>query len=201
MDEHEWDRRYAAHDLLWGAEPNRFVAADLADLPPGRALDLGTGEGRNAIWLAGHGWRVTAVDFSAVGLARAEVLAGSQDVTVEWVLADLRSYQPAARAYDLVLVAYLHVLEAELSPLLRRAAAALAEGGTLYVVGHDRDNVTHGVGGPQDPGRLYTPELISAELAGLQVRRAERRLRPVQTEDGERDAIDTVVIAVRPGRS
>ena len=71
MEQAAWDERYAGPDLVWGAGPNRFVTEEVTPLPPGRALDLGTGEGRNAIWPAGRGWHVTAVDFSAVGLARA----------------------------------------------------------------------------------------------------------------------------------
>src|SRR2546430_7187246 len=66
MDAAEWDQRYAGTELVWSAEPNRFVAAELADLPPGRALDLAAGEGRNSVWLAERGWAVTAVDFSRV---------------------------------------------------------------------------------------------------------------------------------------
>ena len=66
-----WDQRYSGPDLVWGAGPNRFVTGEVTALAAGRAIDLGTGEGRNAIWLAERGWRVTAVDFSAAGLARA----------------------------------------------------------------------------------------------------------------------------------
>ena len=67
-----WDQRYSGPDLVWGAGPNRFVTGEVTALPAGRAIDLGTGEGRNAIWLAERGWQVTAVDFSAAGLAPVE---------------------------------------------------------------------------------------------------------------------------------
>src|ERR1022692_4898294 len=75
MKSEEWDKRYAGQELVWTAEPNRFVVAELKDLAPGRALDLGAGEGRNAVWLASAGWQVTAVDFSAVGLDKGRRLA------------------------------------------------------------------------------------------------------------------------------
>jgi len=166
VDEAAWDERYAGPDLVWGAGPNRFVTEELAALPPGRALDLGTGEGRNAIWLAGRGWRVTAVDFSAVGLARAAQLAKERGVTVAWEHADLTSYQPAPGGYDLVLIAYIHLPPASLAQVLRSAVAALAAGGTLLVIGHDRDNIAHGYGGPQDPDRLYTPGSLGHGRAG-----------------------------------
>jgi 2-polyprenyl-3-methyl-5-hydroxy-6-metoxy-1,4-benzoquinol methylase len=192
-----WDQRYSGPDLVWGEGPNRFVAEELAALPPGRAIDLGCGEGRNAIWLAECGWQVTAVDFSAAGLDRAARLAIERGVSVDWVRADLLDYQPAPGGYDLVLVAYLHLPSSALAGVFRAAAAAVAPGGTLFVVGHDRDNITRGHGGPQDPGRLYTPALVTAELNGLVIRRAEQVLRPVPTPEGERTAIDTLVRAER----
>jgi SAM-dependent methyltransferase len=194
----DWDQRYAVREFVWATGPNRFVAEELSGLPPGTALDLGAGEGRNAVWLAERGWRVTAVDFSAVGLDKAQELASGRRVTVEWVLADLRDYEPARGAYQLVLVTYLHLLPAERAVVLRRAARALTPQGTAFVVGHDRDNLTHGTGGPQDPAVLYTPQIIAAELPGLTVKRAGRVHRPVETGTGIQQAVDTLVIAVRP---
>src|SRR5579875_1878471 len=75
MDRAEWDARYAGEELLWRAEPNQFLVEEVAELPPGRALDVACGEGRNAIWLAEHGWNATGVDFSEVALAKARRLA------------------------------------------------------------------------------------------------------------------------------
>jgi SAM-dependent methyltransferase len=198
MDRQEWDERYAATELVWSAEANQFVAAELADLPPGRALDLGTGEGRNAIWLAARGWQVTAVDFSPAGLAKAAKLAEARGVSVQWVEADLRSYRPAPGEYGLALIAYIHFTAADFAALLAAAAAALAPGGTLLVVGHDVDNISHGYGGPQDPGILHRAEAIVSALPGLTVRRAGQARRTVSTPDGERTAIDTVVRLERP---
>jgi SAM-dependent methyltransferase len=193
-----WDERYSGPDLVWGAGPNRFLTAEAAALPVGRAVDLGTGEGRNAIWLAERGWQVTAVDFSAAGLARAARLAAERDVKADWVQADLLDYQPEPGGYDLVLIAYIHLPAITLARLFRAAAAAVAPDGTLLVIGHDRDNITRGHGGPPDPDRLYTPAAVTAELAGLTVRRAEQVTRPVTTPEGERTAIDTLVRAERP---
>jgi SAM-dependent methyltransferase len=197
MERADWDRRYGAAELVWTAAPNRFVVEELTGLAPGRALDLGAGEGRNAVWLAEQGWQVTAVDFSPVGLVKGRRLADARGVTVEWVTEDLRDYQPAPRAYDLVLVAYLQLRQAELAGVLHGARAALAPGGTLLVVGHDVVNLVEGVGGPQDPDVLYTPASIAAELSGLDIRRAGRVRRPVKTDAGLREAVDTLVRAVR----
>ena len=198
MDQRQWDELYASTELVWTAEANRFVVEELAGLPAGRALDLGAGEGRNAIWLAEHGWQVTAVDFSAVGLAKAAELAAGRGVTgIRWAEADLRGYQPGPAVYDLVLLAYIHLPPDEFGALLQMAASALAPGGTLLVVGHDVDNIAHGHGGPQDPRILHRVQDVVAALPGLTIQRAEQARRPVLTGDGERAAIDTVVRAQR----
>ncbi|MCW2947169.1 MAG: Methyltransferase type 11 [Actinoallomurus sp.] len=197
MERAEWDRRYETAELVWTASPNRFVVEEIAGMRPGRALDLAAGEGRNAVWLAELGWQVTAVDFSAVGLAKAGKLAESRGVSVDRATADVRDYRPEAAAYDLVLIVYLHLPAAELAGVLSRAATAVAPSGTLLVIGHDVTNMADGVGGPQIPDVLYTPESISAGLDGMEVRRAERVRRPVDTGTGRREAIDTLVRAVR----
>lgn len=200
MRQDEWDARYAAAELIWSRGPNRFVAQECAPLPAGDALDLAAGEGRNAIWLAGRGWRVTAVDFSRVALDKGRRLAAGAPCadTIDWVAADLCAYRPAAAGYDLALVCYLHLEAGEQTEVLRAAAAALRAGGVLVVVGHDRSNLTEGTGGPQDPAILHTAQETAAMLAGtgLRIARAERVRRPV-AGPGDRSAVDMLVRAVR----
>jgi len=198
MDSDAWNARYdAAPDLVWSREPNRFVVQELADLSPGRAIDLAAGEGRNALWLAGQGWQVTAVDFSEVAIGRGRRLADEHGLSVEWLVADLTEYQPPAGRFDLVLIAYLQLPGDEMAEVLRRAADALAPGGTLLLVGHDLANLEHGTGGPQDPRVLHTPEAVAAALPGLRIEQAATVRRPVPTDDGSVDALDTLVRAVR----
>lgn len=200
MDSQQWDERYSATEFVWATGPNQFVEAELAGLPPGRAIDLAAGEGRNTIWLAGRGWRVTAVDFSRVGLDKGRALGATRGVPgdrVDWVVADLCDYQPEPGGYDLVLIAYLQVGPKTRATVLGRAAAALAPGGTVFIVAHDLTNLSEGTGGPQDPEVLYTPEAVIAELPGLRILRAERVRRAVAREDGPATAIDTLVRAVR----
>ena len=194
----DWDRRYADSEFLWSAEPNRFVVQELSGLPPGQGLDLACGEGRNAVWLAERGWRVTAVDFSPVGLAKARRLADERKVSVDWLLADLLDYQPASDTFQLALIAYLQIPAEKRAAVLLKACSALASGGVILVVGHDLANLSEGVGGPQDPSVLYTPDDIAAELPGLSVQRAERVRRPVDVDGQLHDAIDTLVRASRP---
>jgi len=199
MSSADWDSRYAGRELLWTAKPNRFLVAEVSGLVPGRALDLACGEGRNAVWLAEQGWRVDGVDFSGVALAKAAQLAAARGVSVEWTQADLVGHEPEPRAYELVVVLYLQLPDAERRPVLRRAAAAVAPGGLLLVVAHDGSNLEHGWGGPQDPSVLYTAaDVVAAvEPEGLEIERADVVRRPVETPDGERTALDLLVRASR----
>jgi SAM-dependent methyltransferase len=195
----DWNARYARSGLLWTAEPNRRFASEVEDLKPGRALDLACGEGRNAVWLAERGWRTTGVDFSDVALEKAQQLAASRGVEVEWVLADVLEHEPEPRAFDLVAVLYLQLPHEELAEVLRSAVEALAPGGTLVVLGHDSTNLTDGYGGPSDASVLFTPEDVVGELGGLVVERAETVTRTVALEEGEATALDALVRARRPG--
>ena len=195
MRREDWDRRYAETSLLWSAEPNRFLVSEAAALAPGRALDVACGEGRNALWLAGLGWSVTAVDFSTVAVAKGLDRAARIGAEIDFVCADLLDYEPAAGAYDLVLVLYLQLPPDERRLVLFRATAALAPSGTFLLIGHDLTNLTDGVSGPSDPSVLYTPDDIVGELPGLEIEKAERVLRDVVEAD--RPAIDVLVRARR----
>jgi SAM-dependent methyltransferase len=190
----EWDRRYAEKQQ-WSAGPNPLVAELLSGLPAGEAVDLAAGEGRHAHWLAERGWRVTAVDFSAAGLARGQEQPGADRVT--WVTADVLRWTAADDSLDLVLVAYLHLPEPDVLALLTRAVGWLRPGGRLLVLGHDVANVTGGVGGPQDPAILHSVQRLAPVAALLDVDRLEQLPRP--TPDGT--ALDTLLWGRRPARA
>lgn len=192
MDATAWDERYAASPLVWSAGPNRFVARDLADLPPGTALDLACGEGRNSRWLASRGWRVTALDFSPVAVEKGRRLAAQDGAPgeVDWVVGDVLTHS-LPTDLDLVVVAYLQLPEAERRTVLQRAWAALATGGTLHLVAHDSSNLAEGTGGPRDPRVLFTAADVLADLeavgASVEVVRAGRVERQVTAGDGHGD--------------
>ncbi len=180
MDAAAWDERYAATELVWSAGPNQFVESELSALPPGRALDLACGEGRNARWLAEHGWRVTALDWSSVAIGKGRQV----EDRVDWQVGDALT-APLPTDLDLVVLAYFQVAPEARRTAVRRSFDALAPGGVLFVIAHDSTNLSEGTGGPQEPSVLYTAEDVLEDLAGvdLEVVRAERVARAVASPE------------------
>lgn len=138
--ERRWSRALREHgDRLALRPPNAHLSAEVADLPPGRALDAGCGHGSDTLWLAARGWRVTAVDFAATALAHARSSAEAMgpDIAerIDWVEADLATWTPPRDAYDLVACLYVHVA-GPVEEMVRRMAWGVAPGGTLFLVGH-----------------------------------------------------------------
>ena len=204
MDAAEWNARYAATDLVWGAAPNTVVVEHVTSLHRGRALDLACGEGRNAIWLATRGWAVTAIDWSQVAIDKARTVASRAPRAVrerlEWVRGDVTTRyagKEGDEGYDLVLLVYLHLPPAERRTVLHNAIAALADGGVLLILGHHSRNIADGVGGPQDPTVLFTPDDVVRDITDitdtLEILEAGERIRP--TESG--DAIDALIVAAK----
>jgi len=199
MDAEAWDERYRIADRLWSSTPNIFVADRLADHEPGVGLDLASGEGRNAIWLAERGWDMTAVDFSSVALDRGRAISDR----VHFVEADVLSWQPdrtstaRTRAFDLVLIAYLQIEAEPLSELVGRAIGWLDEGGELFMVGHDISNLDEGVGGPQVAELLWDFDLMLEWLGDLRLIEGGVFPRPVEVDGDVRHALDTLVRARR----
>jgi len=187
----DWDQRYAERQQ-WSSEPNTLIAELLAGLPPGDAVDLAAGEGRHAVWLAARGWRVTAVDFSTVGLDRGRAQPGAERVT--WTAADVTTWTAPEESLDLVLVAYLHLAEDDMLAVLARAVGWLRAGGRLLVLGHDVANLSAGVGGPQEPAVLHSVERL-APVAGLL---AVDRLEQVRRETPAGVALDTLLWGRKP---
>ncbi|ONH34810.1 hypothetical protein BL254_14495 [Protofrankia sp. BMG5.30] len=202
MNAAQWDRRHAGTGLLWTAEPNQVVIEHLAGLTPGRALDLACGEGRNAVWLATQGWRVTGVDFSQVAIRKARELSRRFDVTPEWIHADVMVWTPRPASYELVTICYLHLEPEQRRDVLRCAVDAIVPGGTLLVIGHDRANLRHENVTPADPELLFDADELLTELAAgppLRISRAGRVRSPLRTDDRGHPAVDTLLVGRRPG--
>ncbi|QGG40529.1 class I SAM-dependent methyltransferase [Aeromicrobium yanjiei] len=133
-----WDERYASEERIWSGQPNPQLVDRVTGMAPGRALDVGAGEGADAIWLARQGWTVTALDVSQVALdkaARHAVDAGVAD-RITWQRVDLSSWLGDPGAYDLVSAQFMYLPQPALTTLYRQLGAAVAPGGTLLLVGH-----------------------------------------------------------------
>ena len=177
VDREFYDELYRSASAVWSGRPNRQLVVEAGGLPPGTALDAGCGEGADALWLAERGWRVTAVDFSAVALERGATRARELGLCdrVDWLPADLGSWTPPEGCFDLVTAHYLHSHGPDRTALFERLAAAVAPGGTLLVVGHllgdgsgpeHHHGAEHGHGGDHrhDPDLFYTAEDVAAVL-------------------------------------
>jgi len=191
-----WDQRYEAVEELWPRAPNVFLAELAAGLAPGRAIDLGAGEGRNAIWLAKRGWRVTALDVSAVALGRAAQRAAEEGVDLDCVEADWREYRPGA-PLELAIISFMHPEPGERPSMFERAGEALAPGGHLFVTGVDLAD--HGRRGPPDAERLHTPQRLRRALRGFDLLRCESVAHETEDRQGRRSVVDVVAIATSPG--
>jgi SAM-dependent methyltransferase len=198
-DTPRWDAVYAEADQVWSGEPNGVLVVEAAGLAPGRALDVGCGEGADAVWLATRGWRVTAIDPSGVALDRGRAAAAAAWVDVTWVQDGLAGSFPDAlphNDFDLV-ISFYGVLHHDTSPV-DALADLVAPGGTLLVVHHadiDRERAKeHGV----DPDELMSPDDVAVGLGDdwvVQVH--ERRGRQVSGGAGEHHHADVVVRASR----
>jgi SAM-dependent methyltransferase len=164
-----WDERYGAVALAYGSEPNRWLAAQAPRIRPGgRVLSLGEGEGRNAVWLASHGFSVVAVDASGVGLAKARRLATERGVAIDTVVADLRSYRPALASYDAVVSIFVHLPPTIRSAVHAAGEAALRPGGVLVMEAFTPRQLAFGSGGPRQAALLYEPATLRADFAGVE---------------------------------
>jgi len=196
-DHASWEERYRDAPALWSGRVNPPLVTEVTGLPPGRALDVGCGEGGDALWLAGQGWQVTGLDWSEVALTRAAEHAAAAGVTdrVTWVCGDTDTWQPPVAAYDLVTAHFLHPKAEQRHALVPRLAAAVVPGGTLLWVGHPHDEERAALWGAD---RFATATEVAADLHPdeWEVLVAAQRSRP--EADGHRHA-DEVLRARRRG--
>jgi SAM-dependent methyltransferase len=203
FDEGFWDERYHSARRVWSGNPNPQLVAEVADRPPGTALDVGCGEGADAIWLARQGWAVVAADISGVALERAAQHARDTDPAaaprIEWRKVDLLARAPEPDCFDLVSAQFLQLPPEPRTQLFTALAAAVRDGGMLLVVGHHPSDLATGVPRPPMPELFYTPDEIAGLLDGSwTINACEVRPRPASTPDGADVTVhDTVLAAVR----
>lgn len=163
-----WDDRYRSRSELWSGEPNPHLISNASELSAGTALDVGSGEGADAIWLAERGWRVTAVDVSTValrrGAARAEEVGADVARRIDWLHEDVLTWAPAPASYDLASAQFMQVPEGPRESLFGRLAASVALGGTLLIVGHHPSDLQTTVPRPPLPELFFTASEVAASL-------------------------------------
>jgi SAM-dependent methyltransferase len=205
-----WDARYGSVDQIWSGNPNAQLVAQVADLPPGTALDLGCGEGGDAIWLASRGWQVTAVDVSPVALARgaraAEAIGPEIANRIVWQQADMLTWSPPAGQFDLISAHFIHLPTAERLSLHARLAAGVRPGGVLLIVGHHPSDMETKIRRPNLPDFFFTGEQVAQTLdpAAWEILFAGAPARPFTDPDGQTITIRDAVLHARrreyPGR-
>jgi SAM-dependent methyltransferase len=198
-----WEDRYSAPGLAWSGNPNPVLVTEATPLPSGRALDIGSGEGADAFWLASQGWSVTGVDISVNALDKAKAAAESLDQTaaarIQWEQHDLTSWLPSPRSYDLVSSQFMHLPEPTRSTLFRGLAAAVAPGGTLLIVAHDVSGLDEADHHAHLTELMFSVDDVLAAIDGenLTVEVAESREREAAPATGETRMRDVVVRATR----
>jgi SAM-dependent methyltransferase len=196
MDAQFWDDMYRSRGQLFSGKPNGVLVTEVTDLRPGRALDLGCGEGGDALWLASHGWQVTAVDISHIALQRATAEDSAGRVT--WAHADLATTPPLAGSFDLVSAQYFPLRRRPEHTALRGLLAAVAPGGTLLIVGHDLADLPPLHDQDIDPADFYQPKDVAEFLDDTwAILINETRPRTAPAPPGTQHRSDTVLRAQR----
>jgi SAM-dependent methyltransferase len=200
FDQEAWEERYSSRTAIWSGRPNPQLVTEAADLTVGTALDVGSGEGADALWLAARGWQVTAVDFSTVALQRAttqaDTLGPEISSRIHWLHADLTAWTPTQETFDLVSAQFMHLPTALRQPLFARLAAAVAPGGTLLLVGHHPSDLQTTIPRPPYPDVFFTAEQVAESLDADQwkVVVGEARPRPATDPEGREVTIHDAVL-------
>ncbi|SKA76505.1 SAM-dependent methyltransferase [Desulfobaculum bizertense] len=175
-----WDRRYSEEGFTFGTCPNAFLTRSVSHLTPGgHLLSLGEGEGRNAVWLAQQGFRVTAVDASRIGLDKAQSLARQRGVRITTIQANLADFPLPPSEYDGIISIFCHLPPKVRVPLYQRCAKTLRPSGIIILEAYTPDQLNRDTGGPQDAKRLMTAQILRDEFPSLRRILLQERIRSV----------------------
>ncbi len=162
-----WDTRYSHPGHAYGTAPNDFLRAHYTALPMGRILSLCEGEGRNAVFLASAGYKVSSVDASRVGMENAEVLAQQRNVKIETEVADMTAYTIQPNCWDGIVFIFAHLPQLIRRRIYRQAIAGLRPAGVLLLESYGPNQLKFNTGGPKDIDMLPSLAQVQTELAGL----------------------------------
>jgi SAM-dependent methyltransferase len=162
-----WDQRYSADEYIYGKDPNEFLANAVGNIPKGKVLCVAEGEGRNAVFLAEHGYEVVAVDSSSVGLGKAAKLAQDRGVSIQTIVCDLAHFDIDPQSWDGVVSIFAHVPPQVRRQLHKRIVSGLRPGGVLILEAYRPDQLKYKTGGPPTAEFMMTLESLEEELQGL----------------------------------
>ena len=174
-----WDERYQGEDYVYGTAPNDFLRDQIERIPAGRVLCLAEGEGRNAVFLAEHGFRVTAVDQSSVGLGKARRLATDRDVEIDTVVADLAGFSIEPDAWEGIVSIFAHMPPAARRHIHREAVRGLRSGGVLVLEAYRPEQLQYKTGGPPTAEMMMDLDGLRTELSGLEFEFAAETVRDI----------------------
>lgn len=202
-----WEQRYQSNPSVWSGKPNTHLISEAADLTPGTALDVGAGEGADALWLAERGWQVTATDISTVALDRGASHAREAGTEVaariDWLHADLTTWVPQPMTYDLVSAQFMHLPKPQRDAMVARLATSVAAGGTLLIVGHHPSDLQTTIPRPPMPELFFTAADIADTLNPEEwdILVSDARPRNATDPDGRRVTIHDAVLRAQRHQS
>ena len=171
MSQNMWDERFKGAEFMFGKEPAQALTRHIDKLhKAGRTLAVADGEGRNSVYLARHGFDVTAMDSSRVGLEKARSLSAEAGATVSFELADIYDYDWQAQSYDNVVAIFIQFAPPEMwDTIFSGMVSALSTGGCLFLHGYTPKQVDYGTGGPSNPAHLYTKDMLASQFSDLDI--------------------------------
>ena len=200
IDRRMWNERYANDTYAYGTEPNDFLRQHAAQLPVGKTLCIGEGEGRNAVYLASLGHQVTALDASDVGLAKAKKLADQNGVTIETVHADLATYTFDVGAWDVIVSIFCHLPAAMRIRVHKQIPEALRPGGIFILEAYSPQQLEYATGGPPVKEMMMDLCSLKQELSELKFTHEAELVRDInEGEFHKGTGAVTQVISVRSG--